>query len=331
MKTRDLTDLLLLAALWGASFLFMRIAAPAFGPFALVEVRVAVAAMFLGGLLALRGELRALREQPLQLAALGVLASALPFVLLTYATLHVTAGYAAILNATTPLWTALVGWLWLRNAVAPLQWLGMAIGLLGVAVLVWGKASFAPSASELGTTLALAAALVATFAYGVAANFSRRYLATTPPLVIAAGSQIAAAAVLLPPAALTWPQTLPPALAWVSAIALGIACTGLAYLVFFRLLARVGAVSASTVTFLIPVFATSWGALFLGEGVTAQMLAGGAVILAGTGLSLGLGPRRAAAPSSAAAAQRATGAPRRAPSIAHTDSPIASSMSPHRL
>lgn len=297
MKTRDLTDLLLLAALWGASFLFMRIAAPAFGPFALVEVRVAIAAVFLGGLLALRGELGALLAQPRQLATLGVLASALPFVLLSYATLHVTAGYAAILNATTPLWTALVGWLWLRNAVAPMQWLGLAIGLAGVAVLVWGKASFTPSADRLGTTLALVAALVATCAYGVAANYTRRHLAVTPPLVIAAGSQIAAAAVLLPPAVLTWPQTPPPALAWGSAIALGIACTGLAYLVFFRLLARVGAVSASTVTFLIPVFATSWGALFLREDVTPQMLVGGAVILAGTALSLGLWPRRESTPA----------------------------------
>lgn len=291
MKTRDLTDLLLLAALWGASFLFMRIAAPEFGPFALVEMRVAIAAVFLGALLAMRGELRALRKQTAQLALLGVLNSALPFVLLTYATLHVTAGFAAILNATVPLWTALIGWLWLRNAVRPLQWLGLAIGLMGVVVLVWGKASFTPSASQLGTSLALAASLVATCSYGLAANFTRRQLAVARPLSLAAGSQISAATVLLVPAVLTWPATPPSALAWASAITLGIACTGLAFLVFFRLLARVGAVSASTVTFLIPVFATSWGALFLGEGATAQMLAGGGVILAGTALSLGLWPR----------------------------------------
>lgn len=291
MKTRDLTDLLLLAALWGASFLFMRIAAPEFGPFALVEVRVTIAAVFLGAVLAWRGELGALRAQPGTLALLGLLNSALPFVLLTFATLHVTAGFAGILNATVPLWTALIGWLWLRNAIRPLQWLGLALGLAGVAVLVWGKASLAPTAGQLGTTLALAAALVATASYGLSANYTRRFLAAERPLVIAGGSQIGAALVLLPPAVLTWPSAMPSPLAWVSAIALGIGCTALAYLLYFRLLARVGAVSASAVTFLIPVFATVWGALFLGEGVTPQMLAGGGVILAGTALGLGLWPR----------------------------------------
>jgi len=300
MKTRDLTDLLLLAALWGASFLFMRVAAPAFGPFALVEVRVVIAAIFLAVLLALRGELRALRERPAHLMLLGVLNSALPFVLLTYAVLHVTAGFAAILNATTPMWAALIGWLWLRNAIRPLQWVGLAIGLTGVAVLVWGKASFTPTASQFGTTLALAAALVATGAYGLSANYTRRYLDGVSPLVMAAGSQISAAAALVIPAAVTWPDAPPPALAWASAITLGIACTGLAYLLYFRLLTRIGAVSTAAVTFLIPVFATGWGAMFLGETVTLQMIAGGGVILAGTALALGLWPRRRSAGDAAA-------------------------------
>ena len=303
MRTRDLTDLLLLAALWGASFLFMRIAAPAFGPIALVEVRVVVAALFLGALLALRGQLRALRGRPAHLAVLGVLNSALPFVLLNYAVLHVTAGFAAILNATTPLWTALIGWLWLRNAIRPLQWLGLAIGLAGVVVLVWGKASFTPSATQVGTTLALAAALVATCAYGLSAHYTRRYLDGVPALVVATGSQLSAAVVLLLPALVTWPATPPSALAWTSAAVLGVACTGLAYLLYFRLLTRIGAVGASAVTFLIPAFASGWGALFLDEAVTLQMIAGGGVILAGTALVLGLWPRRAAtqeAPPSAA-------------------------------
>ena len=288
MKPRDLTDLVLLAALWGASFLFMRHAAPAFGPIALVEVRVAIAAAFLGALLAWRGGLRELRVRPGALLLLGLVNSALPFSLLTFATLHVTAGFAAILNATTPLWTALIGWLWLRNAIRPLQWLGLAIGLVGVAVLVWGKASLRPDASQLGTTLALAAALVATACYGLSANYTRSRLAQVSPLALAAGSQIGAALLLAVPALLSWPAVTPGAAAWGSALALGIACTGLAYLLYFRLLTRVGAVGASAVTFLIPVFAALWGALLLDEAVTLQMLAGGAVILAGTALALGL-------------------------------------------
>ena len=139
MKARDLTDLLLLAALWGASFLFMRIAVPQFGPVPLVAVRVAIAALALLPLLARRNELRQLRTHAPRLALLGALNSALPFVLLSYATLTVTAGFAAILNATTPLWTAVLGWLWLRTRITRAQWLGLALGLLGVTVLVWGK------------------------------------------------------------------------------------------------------------------------------------------------------------------------------------------------
>lgn len=304
MKPRDLTDLLLLAALWGASFMMMRIAAPAFGPVALVEVRVAIAAAFLCGLLAVRGELPLLRAQPGRLALLGLLNSALPFVLLSFVTLHVTAGFTAILNALTPLWTALIGWLWLRHAIRAPQWLGLALGLVGVVVLMWGQASLVPGSAGFGTALALVAALVATCAYGLSANFARARLAGTAPLAMAAGSQLSAAAALLLPAIALWPATPPNALAWACAVLLGVACTGLAYLLYFRLLARVGAVAASAVTFLIPVFASGWGALVLDEVVTLQMLAGGTVIIAGTVLALGLWPRARPAAGAIAAAAR---------------------------
>lgn len=294
MKLRDLTDLVLLAALWGASFLFMRIAVPAFGPVALVEVRVVIAALFLAALLAAHGQLSMLRRHAGPLLLLGTIASALPFVLLSYATLHVTAGFAAILNATTPMWTALIGWAWLRNPVRPMQWVGLAAGLVGVGVLVGGADGIGAGASS-ATVLAVAAGLVATASYGLAGNYTRRALAEVSPRVIAAGSTLGASIVLLPLAALTWPTQPPEPVAWLSAAILGVACTALAYLLYFRLLTRVGAVRASAVTFLIPLFATFWGALFLGEGVTLRMLVGGAVILAGTGLALGLWP--AARPS----------------------------------
>jgi drug/metabolite transporter (DMT)-like permease len=291
MRVRDLGDLLVLAALWGASFLFMRIAAPAFGPLALAEVRVAIAAVFLGVWLAARGELHALRAQPARLAVLGLLGSALPFALLAYAMLHLSAGYAAFLNATVPLWTALIAWLWLGDSIRPRQWLGLGIGLAGVAILVSGRPGAAETAGA-GPALAIVAAVLATGAYGLAANYTRKHLTTTAPLVLAAGSQIGAALVLLAPAAATWPVTAPPPLAWASAIALGIACTGFAFLLYFRLLTRIGAVRASAVTFLIPLFGTLWGALLLGEQPSPQMLIGGGVILAGTGLALGLRGKR---------------------------------------
>jgi drug/metabolite transporter (DMT)-like permease len=288
MKTRDLTDLLLLAALWGASFLFMRVAVPEFGPVPLVAVRVAVAALVLLPLVAWRHEFGQLRRQAGRLALLGGLNSALPFVLLSYATLTVTAGFAAILNATTPLWTALIGWLWLRNRIAPAQAVGLGLGLVGVIVLVWGKTGLAPGSREWAVTLAVAAAMLATACYGMAAHYSKRLGGDIAPLPMAAGSQVGSALLLAPLAALSWPAVLPGAAAWGAAVILGIGCTALAYLLYFRLIARVGAVRASAVAFLIPAFASLWGFAFLHEPVTLQMLLGGGVVLLGTALSLKL-------------------------------------------
>jgi drug/metabolite transporter (DMT)-like permease len=296
MRTRDLTDLVLLAALWGASFLFMRHAAPAFGPIALVQVRVTIAALILIVLLLLRGDRATLRSHASALGFVGVMNSALPFVLLTYATLYVTGGFAAILNATTPMWTALVGWVWLRDRIQPLQWLGLAIGVAGVTVLLWGRLDLRPGSTQWQVTLAIGAALLGAAAYGTSATFAKKRLAGVPALVVAAGSQIAAAAVLLPLAIFAWPAQTPGVGAWASAVALAVACTALAYLLYFRLIARVGAVRAAAVTFLVPVFATAWGSIFLDEAVTLQMLAGGCIVLAGTALALGLvgAPRRIA-------------------------------------
>src|SRR5882672_4338268 len=294
MRARDLLDLVTLAALWGASFLFMRHSAPAFGPIALVQVRVAIAAAVLTILLLLRGDRAALRSHAAALGFVGVMNSALPFVLFTYATLYVTGGFAAILNATTPMWTALVGWVWLRDRIRPLQWLGLAIGVAGVSVLLWGRLDMRPGSSQWQVTVAIGAALLGAAAYGTSATFAKKRLAGVPALVVATGSQIAAAAVLLPLAIFAWPVQMPGVGAWASAVALAVACTALAYLLYFRLIARVGAVRAAAVTFLVPVFATAWGAIFLDEAVTLQMLVGGCIILAGTALALGLvgAPRR---------------------------------------
>lgn len=300
MKPRDLTDFLLLAALWGASFLFMRVAAPAFGAFALVEVRVAIAAAFLLPLLAWRGGLAALRAHAPTLAVVGVLNSAIPFVLFTYSTLTITAGFASILNATVPMWAALVAWLWLRERIRAAQWLGLAIGLAGVVLLVWGRIDLRPGGSQWSATLAIAAALLASLSYGVAANYTKRRLAGVNTLAVATGSQIAAALALAPFALATWPAAPVGVRDWAAAIALGVACTGLAYILYFRLIDRVGAMRAASVTFLIPLFGVLWGAVFLSEAITLQMAAGGAVILVGTALALGfVGAPRAAATSAA--------------------------------
>jgi drug/metabolite transporter (DMT)-like permease len=295
MRRRDLTDLLLLAALWGASFLFTRIAVPAFGPLALAEVRVAIAAAMLMALLAWRADLGEVRRNAGGFLLLGAVNTAIPFSLFAWAQLTITAGLASILNATAPLFTALVAWVWLRERLAPLQWLGMAIGIAGVAWLSAGKAGLGSGDGAW----AIGAAVLASLSYGISASLVKRRFGGVRPLAVAAGSQSAAAVLLLPFAVARWPAGTIAATDWAAAVALGVLCTGLAYILYFRLIARVGPATAMTVTFLIPAFAMLWGALVLGEAVTAPMLAGCAVILAGTALATGLVKGRPAAPSRA--------------------------------
>ena len=284
MKPVDLAELLLLAAIWGASFLLMRIAAPAFGPVPLIAVRVAIASLCLLPLLAWRGGAAEMAKVPGKLVFVGLINTALPFSLLAYATLSVTAGFASILNATTPMFGALVGWVWLKDRLSPSRVAGLLVGFAGIVLLVWGKVSFKPG----GSGLAIVAALGATFLYGVAASFTKRHLTGVPALALAAGSQLGATLLLAIPAILLWPATPPDARAWWAAVVLGVLCTGFAYVLFFRLIGRLGPARAISVTFLIPPFGSLWGVLWLGEHVTLSMLLGGMVVLVGTALTTGL-------------------------------------------
>jgi drug/metabolite transporter (DMT)-like permease len=288
MRRRDLAELLLLAAIWGASFLFMRVAAPDFGAFALVFVRVALASLVLLPLLMWQGQGAALRQHWRAIAVVGALNSAVPFVLFTLAALAINAGLSAIFNATTPLWTAIVAWWWLRDRPAPARALGLAIGFAGVLALAAGKASLQPGEHGVSAALAIAACLVAAALYGVAANVTKRHLNGVPSLALAAGSQLAAAVLVALPAWWTWPQTPPSATAWAAAVLLAVVCSGVAYILYFRLIAGLGPAGAASVTFLIPLFAVAWGWAFLGEAPTWGMAAGGAVVLLGTALATGL-------------------------------------------
>ena len=272
MTRRDLVELLLLAAIWGGSFLFMRVAVPEFGPIPLIEIRVAVAALFLSAVLALRGGFSGMRGRIFALSVVGAINSALPFSLFAYAMLSLTAGFAAVLNATAPLFGALVAYVWLRESLAATRVLGLVLGFIGVVILVWGRLSLR------GDRRAILAALLAAVAYGIAAHYTKRRLAGAPPLAIATGSQIAAAVLLLPPALHYWPARAPSLPSWLCAVALGIACTGIAYILYFRLIANAGPARAIAVTYLVPVFGMLWGLLFLREAITPNILAGEAVV-----------------------------------------------------
>ena len=296
MKRRDLVDLLLLAMLWGGSFLFMRLSVSEFGPFAMAETRVAVAAVLLSAITLQRGGMAELRANWRGVSIVGLTNSAIPFTLFGYTMLAVTAGFGAILNATSPLFGAIIAYVWLRDRMPWLRIVGLLIGFGGVALLVWGKPSFSLS----GDGWAIAAALGAALSYGIAPNYTKRNLGKVSPLTVATGSQIAAAVILLPVAIAMWPDRNPSAGAWLAAIVLGIASTGVAYILYFRLIRNVGPTRAIAVTFLVPVFGMLWGALFLGESVTAGMMIGCAVILLGTAVATGVvGPRVSAAASGA--------------------------------
>jgi drug/metabolite transporter (DMT)-like permease len=283
-----LIEFVLLGAIWGASFLFMRLGAAEFGALPTAGLRVGIAAVFLLPLLLARGQGPALGQHWKKIFFLGLLNSGIPFACYSYALMSISTGLSALLNATVPLFGALVAWVWLRDRPHRLKIIGLLIGFVGVAMLAWGKASFKPDASGLSSGWAVVACLVACLCYGIAASFTKRYLAGVPSLAVATGSQVGATLGLAVPTLWLWPAVSPSMTAWLALLAVGVLCTGVAYVLFFRLIDKVGAASTLTVTFLIPVFAVVYGLVFLGELVTPWMLTCGVVILCGTALSLDL-------------------------------------------
>ena len=274
---------MLLAALWGASFLFMRIAAPEFGPVPLIEFRVLIGALFLTPVLALRNGLQGLAPHAMPLFIVGLTNSVLPTCLVAFATLSITAGFTSVLSATSPFFAAIVAYVWLKERLFFPRIVGLVIGFSGVVVLVWGKVSFKTGGAGLAVVAMLAAALL----YGISANYMRKHLPAMNSLATATGSQIGSAIFLLPFSLWSLPDVLPSVAAWTAAVSLGILSTGIAYILYFRLVSNLGATRAIAVTFLSPVFGMLWGMLVLDELITLNMLAGTAIILAGTALTTG--------------------------------------------
>ncbi len=281
-------DFVLLAAIWGASFLFMRIGAVEFGAIPTAAVRVAIAAAFLLPLLLLRGHGPQLRKHWRPVFAIGLVNSGIPFALFSFALLSISTGLSAVLNATVPLFGALIAWIWLKDRPTASRVAGLAIGFLGVALLAWDKASFKPDASGYAPGWAVLACLGACVCYGIAASATKRHLGGLPALVTATGSQLGATLGLALPALWFWPARMPGLQAWLAVLALGVVCTGIAYVLYFRLIETAGPARALAVTFVVPVFAVLYGVLFLDEAVTGWMLLCAGVIVCGTALSTGL-------------------------------------------
>ena len=281
-------DFLLLSALWGASFLFMRMAALEFGPLPTAAGRVSIAALCLLPLVWWNGLGAQLRQHYKPVLFVGLLNSGIPFALFSFAVLSISTGLSSILNATVPLFGAIVAWLWLNDRPGASRAVGLALGFVGVALLAWNKASFVPKAGASATGWAVLACLAACVCYALAASFTKRHLTGVPSLVLAAGSQLGATLGLALPALWLWPARMPSLNAWLSLAAAGVLCTALAYILFFRLIARVGPARTLTVTFVVPVFALLYGTLLLGEELTPWMLGCGMVIICGTALATGL-------------------------------------------
>ena len=282
MTRRDIVDLLLLGALWGAAFLFIRIAVPHFGPIALVEVRVVIAASLLLLLVLAKRYGSHFTGRWRALTIIGAINTAVPFALYAYATRSIPAGFAAVLNSTVPLLGALLGRAFFKEKLGLERGVGLAIGFFGVVILV------APKLTIGGSTLAILAALGGSSLYALSAHLTRRLLPGIPSMVIASGSLIASALLLAVPAVVLRPAVNPPMAAWGAVLALAVGGTAYGYVLYFRLLDRVGATGAMATTYLIPLFGMVWGWMFLGERATATMLMGCAFILGGVAVTTGI-------------------------------------------
>ena len=281
MRPADVIRLVLLGAIWGASFLFTRITAPVLGPVATADLR-----MLIGGI-ALAVWFAVMRFDPqwrrwwLQYLAVGLLTSGLPFLLYAYAALELPAGLLSVLNATSPMWGAVMAAALLGERLTLRRAAGFALGIAGVALVT------RPEAGAALAVLPVVAALGASLCYGIAGAYLKRWAAGAPARGMALGTQISAGLLFLPLNAIWPPPTIsPPLLVVASVLALGLVCSAVAYLLYFRLINDIGPTGALTVTYLVPIFGVAWGALFLGEIISASMLAGGALVIAGTVLVL---------------------------------------------
>jgi drug/metabolite transporter (DMT)-like permease len=287
MSARNIIELVVLAALWGASFLFMRVAVPEFGAIALIEARVLIAGLvllpFWWARESAQSRQKVIEHWP-KLLVVGLLNSAIPFVLFAYSMLYITGGIAAILNGTAPIWGAVVAWVWLKRRLALNGVIGLLVGFVGVVILVSDELAVPAH----GKALAMAAAAFAPILYGIVANYTSEKLSEVSSLSIATFSQIAAAISLLPFLFCFMPAKMPSANAWAALLALSVLCTSVAYLLYFKLLAEIGSTRAITVTFLIPLFGSLWGTLFIDERITVMMVVGMGAILLGTALVTGV-------------------------------------------
>ena len=278
----------MLGALWGGSFLFIRVAVPALGPFLLVELRVglAVAVLFLYAVAV--GSMPKIRGRWRSFLVLGFLNAAVPFSLISAAEIHLTASLAAILNSTTVMFTAIVAAVWMGDALTARKAIGIVLGIVGVSVLV----GWDPLPLNGAVLLAVAAMLLASLSYALGATYAKRSFSGIPPLGMAIGQLSGAVVLLLPMAVVSVPERAPSTVVTFSMLGLAFLSTAVAYLIYFRLIENVGPTSTVTVTLLVPVFGLLFGVLLLEEPFGLGTLEGLGIILTSVVLITGIAPRK---------------------------------------
>ncbi|KJY84521.1 membrane protein [Vibrio galatheae] len=287
MSTISFLRLVCLAAIWGGSFLFMRIAANTFGPAYLIEFRVGFAAMSLLLVALYLKRKLAFGRNLKHFMIIGLLNTALPFMLFAYAAQTLNASTLSVLNSTAAIWGALIGIFWHKTILTAKAGVGMLVGVSGVIVLVGLDAIHL----GIGAALPIFASLMAAFSYGIATNYTK----TAPKIAAfdnAHGNMWAAVLLILPLLPFIPMRGEPSQYEMLSVIALGVVCTGAAYLLYFKLVADEGAASALSVTFLIPVFGILWGALILDEPIGINTIVGTTMVLSGTMMVTGFSPRQ---------------------------------------
>lgn len=271
---------LFLAAVWGGSFMLMRVGVPEFGPYAFGGLRVVIAGLALLPFLLTAKRLQEFRAHWLKLSVIGVVTTGLPFLLFSHALQSLNAGVGSVLNASVPVMTGVIAYVFFRERLSMRQWLGLFVGMLGVAFLMFDGISQGINFS------AFLAALGACLCYATGSNLAKHHLSQISSMTIAASALVVSGLVMLPVVLLTFPEQVVSIKAWGAAVAVALFSTAVAMVLFYNLIKAIGPTKAVTLTLVTPIFGIFWGMLFLGEQLTAQMIVGTLVVLCGTALSV---------------------------------------------
>jgi drug/metabolite transporter (DMT)-like permease len=282
MNPRDTGIYLLLAAIWGGNFVLMKFGAPEFGPVPLAALRAVFSALFLLPVALMGKHLLKVAQHWRDLAVFSILNNVLPFILIAYATCFVSAGLASILNATMPLWVCLVAWIWFAERPGMLRIVGMVVATAGVATVAWADVAVRSDAY-----LAVVACIVGAVSLGLASNYVKKHFAQMHPIALTFSSSVAASLVLAIPAGMTWPDKNPSVVAWAAVLVQATISSALASVLYYQLVERIGQTKATSIAFLIPVFAATWDIVFFRHAPSANSLVGATIVLAGSAMVTG--------------------------------------------